>query len=196
MQATVGAHGRAPLRRPIVHGHAHEVPGGPNVPSPSPPGRRGTRGSEGEVVSPTFTRYARPHILEYVDETVIYHILPRADWDAAQRAGLYEPARLASEGFVHASTLAQVLPSAQHYYAGQDDLLLLCIDKGRLRCELRYEDLSGTGAHPHIYGPVELDCVARVLPLSLRSDGSFMLPAALEELPKGAAPASEGANSA
>jgi uncharacterized protein (DUF952 family) len=111
-----------------------------------------------------------------VNEGVIYHILPRADWQAAQAVGAYEPPSLVTEGFVHASTLAQLTASAQRYFAGRDDLLVLSIDTSALTSDVRYEDLNGNGAHPHIYGPVPLDCVSRVLPLTRRADGVFALP--------------------
>lgn len=34
---------------------------------------------------------------------MIYHVVATADWERAQRAGVYEGDTLASEGFVHCS---------------------------------------------------------------------------------------------
>jgi uncharacterized protein (DUF952 family) len=40
---------------------------------------------------------------------MIFHITPRADWEAAQTKGEYLSDSLRLEGFIHCSTLAQML---------------------------------------------------------------------------------------
>lgn len=97
---------------------------------------------------------------------VITHIIAPADWQAAQAAGEYCAASLASEGFIHCSTPAQVDRVWQFLYADQPDLLVLTIDPARLTSPLKYEggvDLDEQ--FPHIYGPLNLDAVARVDPI-------------------------------
>ena len=82
---------------------------------------------------------------------VFYHILPRSDWAAAQAAGKYTPDSLDEEGFIHCSKVHQVLRSANAYFKGQTDLLLLCIASEKIKAEVRYEDSTGSGElFPHI----------------------------------------------
>jgi uncharacterized protein (DUF952 family) len=108
---------------------------------------------------------------------MVTHILPRKDWEAAQEAGVYAPVSLEAEGFIHCSTIAQVIGTANLFFKGQEDLLLLWIVEAKLDAEIRYEDLPGDGIlFPHIYGPLNLDAVVDVRPLLTRDDGQFILP--------------------
>lgn len=106
---------------------------------------------------------------------MIFHIAKRSEWNAAEVAGEYVAPSLASEGFIHCSTSEQVLGSAERYYRGQSGLVLLCIDEGGLTSPLRYEN-----RFPHIYGPLNIDAVTRVVDFPCEADGSFRLPAACE----------------
>ena len=116
---------------------------------------------------------------------ILLHIVSRADWDAACAAGVYRPASLESEGFIHCSTAAQVVGSADRYFRGRGDLVLLCIDESRVAGALRYEppavidgapDRRTGELFPHLHGPLALDAVIRVVPFPCREDGSFALP--------------------
>jgi len=116
---------------------------------------------------------------------ILLHIASRADWDAACAAGVYRPASLDREGFIHCSTAAQVVGSADRYFRGRDDLVLLCIDEARVAGAVRHEppavidgapDRRTGELFPHLYGPLALDAVIRVVPFPCREDGSFALP--------------------
>ena len=93
--------------------------------------------------------------------------------------GNYAPTSLRDEGFVHCSTLAQVIDTANRFYRGQYDLVVLHIDESRLKAELKYE--SPTMNHgesagelfPHLYGELNVDAVVRVVELPCELDGSF-----------------------
>ena len=63
---------------------------------------------------------------------MILHIVPRAAWEAARAAGVYEGDTLATQGFIHCSTERQVHRPATALFRGRDDLLLLQIDESRL----------------------------------------------------------------
>jgi uncharacterized protein (DUF952 family) len=94
---------------------------------------------------------------------VIFHIAMRDDWDAAARAGEYRAGTLETEGFIHCSEAHQVAAVANARFGGRRDLVLLWIEHARVRAEIKYEDASdGSGAFPHIYGPINTDAVARV----------------------------------
>jgi glutathione S-transferase len=101
--------------------------------------------------------------------TLIYHIAETADWEQAQRDGQYTMSTrgrtLAEEGFIHASTAAQVPVVADAYYRDAPDLVLLVIDTERVGPELRYEQVPGqSDPYPHIYGPLNLDAVIETRP--------------------------------
>src|SRR5271166_7089948 len=86
--------------------------------------------SAGVTPAPGFFREKRAMIL---------HIVGESEWVKAVGLGSYAPASLATEGFVHCSTLAQVVATANRFYRGQSGLVVLCIEEERLRAELRYE---------------------------------------------------------
>jgi uncharacterized protein (DUF952 family) len=114
---------------------------------------------------------------------MILHIAHRDDWETALHSGHYEGPTLAPEGFIHASTLSQVIPVANLLFRGREDLVLLVIDEQRLSAEVRPENIEGgTELYPHIYGPMECDAVESVLPFQPDADGSFELPAVLLSL--------------
>jgi glutathione S-transferase len=109
----------------------------------------------------------------------IYHIATRADWEKALRDGAYATSTrgvtLAEQGYIHASGARQVAGVANAFYSGiGEDLVLLVIDPGRVRPEIRYEEVPGADApFPHIYGPLNPDAVTEVLPFAPGEDGRF-----------------------
>jgi uncharacterized protein (DUF952 family) len=108
----------------------------------------------------------------------ILHITQKTAWQSAQQAGEYSAPSLAAEGFIHCSTPAQVAAVAERFYAGQRGLVLLVLDSKRIRPEVRYE--VGTDKpdelFPHIYGPINLDAVTRVLDFAPDPSGHWILP--------------------
>jgi uncharacterized protein (DUF952 family) len=118
----------------------------------------------------------------------ILHITTRQAWIDATRAGAYSAPSLEEEGFIHGSTLKQVLPVAVRFYRGQTGLVLLEIDPARLSSELKWEPPTGGpppgvpegDAFPHIYGPVNLDAIVQVLDFEAEANGDFSLPPALD----------------
>jgi uncharacterized protein (DUF952 family) len=109
----------------------------------------------------------------------IYHITTREDWLAAQSDGEYRAESLDAQGFIHASTEAQILDTADRYYRGQDGLVLLCIDPSRVTVPIKHEAASerqDAGLFPHIYGPLNLDAVERAVTFPCRADGRFEMP--------------------
>ena len=118
----------------------------------------------------------------------ILHITTRKAWIEATRTGAYSAPSLETEGFIHGSTLKQLLPVAGKFYRGQTGLVVLEIDPARLSSELKWEPPSGGGpppgvpegeAFPHVYGPINLDAVIQVLDLEADHNGDFSLPPSL-----------------
>ena len=115
---------------------------------------------------------------------MIFHITSRTAWDEAQKRGDYRADGFAKEGFIHCSTLAQVLPVANNFYKGQSGLVLLEIEPTLLSAKLKWEPPSGGAPppgvpagdqFPHVYGPINLDAVVRVVDLASKPDGAFEL---------------------
>lgn len=100
--------------------------------------------------------------------TVIYRIIAAADWAAAEAAGAFAgTAHDIRDGFIHFSTAAQAAETAAKHYAGQTGLLLLAVDTAALTAPLKWEKSRNDDLFPHLYGPLPVAAVARVLPLPL-----------------------------
>lgn len=116
---------------------------------------------------------------------MIFHITTRTAWNAAGEKGEYTPGSLQTEGFIHCSTLTQVLPVAEKFYKGQSGLVLLVIEPARLSSTLNWEPPSGGtpppgvlpgDLFPHVYGPINLDAVVYVFDFVFDSTGAFQMP--------------------
>ena len=103
---------------------------------------------------------------------MIFHLARRSDGvDGGIRL---DPMSLATEGFVHCSTAQQLEATANAYFAGADDLVLVTIDESGLTSELRWEDSHGDGRlFPHLYGPIDGVAVVSVAPWQADADGVF-----------------------
>jgi len=101
----------------------------------------------------------------------------RSDWK------VYAPESLAEEGFIHCSTVEQILDTANRFYHNDPNLLVLVIDPNRLTAEVRWENLEGGRVlFPHIYGPLNREAVLKIVRLAPGAGGRFeQLPAGLAE---------------
>jgi glutathione S-transferase len=119
-------------------------------------------------------------------EDRIFHVALAQDWHAAQARGEYTISTrgrtLAEVGFIHASYASQAIGVANAFYAGLHGLVLLVIAPHKLTAPVR-EELPYDGAHehfPHIYGPLNLDAVIDVVPLTADNEGMFKWPRQLD----------------
>jgi uncharacterized protein (DUF952 family) len=116
---------------------------------------------------------------------MILHIVKRDDWENAIHRGEYAPASLETEGFIHCSTVAQVVETANLFYRGQTDLMIVCVEEGHLTAQLTYEPAVRVGVQradrifPHIYGALNLEAVSHVCEFPCDAEGRFVLPGAL-----------------
>ena len=94
---------------------------------------------------------------------MIYHVVNEPNWKKALELGYYEAPSLATEGFIHASMREQVEAVIERYYKGQDDLLVLHIDEGKLEAVHIFEMAPSVNEEfPHIYGRINLDAVVDI----------------------------------
>lgn len=108
----------------------------------------------------------------------LFHLLGRDEWEIVRRLEVYSPKSLETEGFIHLSTAKQLLGTAEKWFPGRDDLMVLCIAGARLKHEVRFEPV-GDQLFPHLYGPLNLDAVHGAAPLPRGNDGRFQLPTAI-----------------
>jgi uncharacterized protein (DUF952 family) len=107
---------------------------------------------------------------------IIFHITQTEEWAKAKELGTYASNTLASEGFIHCSTLAQVVGSANRFFKDRQDLVILSIDRDRVMPEIRYEGAEANNLFPHIYGELNIDAVIQSIDLESDSNGFFILP--------------------
>ncbi len=92
----------------------------------------------------------------------VFHLTTPEDWDAAQSSGLVTPPSLAQEGFIHCSTSEQLDGTIERHFAGTDELRLLELDPA-LDGELRWEESRPGQVYPHLYRPLAVTEVVRVV---------------------------------
>ena len=116
---------------------------------------------------------------------MICHITTRAAWEAAQASGQFLSPEFDDHGFIHCSTPEQVLLVANAFFPGRSGLVLLVIDPARLKSPVRWEpphspgrlpDFTRNAVFPHVYGPINIDAVARKVDLVPNESGNFVLP--------------------
>jgi uncharacterized protein (DUF952 family) len=116
---------------------------------------------------------------------VICHITGRDAWDAAQAHGEFRSPEFDEIGFIHCSTPEQIVLVANAFFRGQTDLVMLVINPAKLESPVMWEPPHSTervpsfmhgSVYPHVYGPINVDAVERVVPLVPSDTGSFKLP--------------------
>lgn len=101
----------------------------------------------------------------------IFKLCAAREWEAAIEAGEYRgsPDDL-RDGFIHFSTREQLAETAAKHFAGQEGLLLVEVDAGRLGEALRHEPSRGGALFPHLYAALPVDAAVSVSPV--RWDGA------------------------
>ena len=107
---------------------------------------------------------------------VLFHIAEQPFWDAAVVSSEYRVPSLDAEGFIHLSTRAQFVATANRYYIGRSDLILLEVDESTLE-DLRYEVSTNDELFPHLYGVLPVSVVVRTHIFLPSADGTFACPA-------------------
>lgn len=104
--------------------------------------------------------------------TRIYKILPRSEWETARDAGRFEGSAVdLADGYIHFSTAAQAPETAGKHFSGKVGLVVLEIEGDELGEALRWEPSRGGDLFPHLYGPLDVARVLRVLPAPLDAAG-------------------------
>lgn len=112
---------------------------------------------------------------------LLVHLAERATWDQHRRMTTYVPGGYDHDGFVHLSSPHQLLTPANRFYRGRSDLIALLVEADTLD-GLVWEPGTGTSEYfPHLYGELPLSAVRAAIDMPPSTDGSFLLPPALNE---------------
>lgn len=103
----------------------------------------------------------------------IYHIVAPEIWEKALQEGRYSPPSLSTEGFIHLSTEAQLLESANLHFPNAEELVVLRVVLKHLRGNLKWEEGRNGELFPHLYGNLNFESVEDTLSLERNEAGSF-----------------------
>lgn len=108
---------------------------------------------------------------------IVYKIVPADLWQSAEKTGTFAGAMIdVQDGYIHFSTGRQAPRTAELYFAGQPDLLLVAADDTVLGDALIYEPSRDGDLFPHLYAPLRLADTLWVRPLPLGADGRHVFP--------------------
>ena len=106
----------------------------------------------------------------------IYKICSKAELKEARNKNNFKGSKKDLEdGFIHFSGEEQVEGTLKKYYSNQTELILLKVDTLKLN-HLIWEQASDGNMFPHLYSTLDLSDVVEEIKISLRDDGSHVLP--------------------
>ena len=109
--------------------------------------------------------------------TVIFKIAPDTLWREALDAGRFTGAPIdMADGYIHFSAADQVRETAERYFGGQSNLVLVAVDGDKLGDGLKWEPSRGGALFPHLYGPLDLSAVIWTKALPVGNDGHHVFP--------------------
>ena len=122
---------------------------------------------------------------------MIYHITTRDAWQQALESGIYTPPSLDQQGYIHASTREQVAKVGNAFYRTEPNCVLLAIDETRLPTAPVWEPpahpnpdtpppTEAQELFPHVYGPIPVGAVVKIVDFSVGLDGMYSFPVELE----------------
>jgi uncharacterized protein (DUF952 family)/GNAT superfamily N-acetyltransferase len=110
----------------------------------------------------------------------LLHLIGAAQWRVALDAGAVVDASLVVDGHIQLCLPEQLAHAAERSFPARRDLLVLVVDRARLRDEVRW-DAGGAGSmgHPQLIGPLPVAAVTSVLPYRPAPHGVFVSPAGI-----------------
>ncbi len=103
----------------------------------------------------------------------VYRLATLSEWRAARETGLVPLREIdARDGYVHLSTAAQLVETANLHFADAADLLALEIPLEAVAADVKFELAPKRGeAFPHLYARLRRDHVRRVLTMNRAPNG-------------------------
>ena len=110
----------------------------------------------------------------------LVHLAEKPVWAEAGGKTAYFPREWERDGFIHLSSVDQVLTPANRFYRGRDDLVALVVDAHYLGDAVVWEPGTDTEElFPHLYATLPADSVLTEVDFPPQPDGGFVLPPAL-----------------
>lgn len=107
----------------------------------------------------------------------IYKIASRPVFEASQAAGRFLGMPIDhKDGYIHFSTATQLEETLRLHFAGQDDLVVFCVNAPDLGADLRWEPSRGGQLFPHLYGELPMSAIVAEATTDVAADGSVILP--------------------
>ena len=100
---------------------------------------------------------------------VLYKIMSKQEWEAAQAKGIYEGSEVdRKDGFIHLSAAHQVRTTAAKAFCRTRRIYCWYPSGKKVSAKtLKWEVSRGGDLFPHIYGPLHLEAISEVIPLPL-----------------------------
>lgn len=104
----------------------------------------------------------------------VYRLATLPEWIATQETGVAPTRDIDKrDGYIHLSTRAQVIETANLHFADAADLLALEIPLQPIADQVKFELAPKRGEEfPHLYGALRLEHVSRAIPL-VQEGGSY-----------------------
>ena len=107
----------------------------------------------------------------------IYKICTKSEWQEVKlKERLTGSKKDLEDGYIHFSAEDQVEETLMKFYSNQKDLILLKVNTLKLD-HLIWEQASDGNMFPHLYSSLDISNVVDEFEISLREDGSHILPA-------------------
>lgn len=108
---------------------------------------------------------------------IIYKVVDAALWTRAQTEAFVPPMAVdEADGFIHFSTLAQLIGTLRLHFAGRSDIMLLAVRAEDVADALRWEPSRGGDLFPHLYGALPVSAVIWAKPVTVSAEGDPHLP--------------------
>ena len=106
----------------------------------------------------------------------VYKICTKSEWHEIKSKGqLTGSKKDLDDGYIHFSGDDQVAGTLKKFYQNQKNLILLKVDTLKLD-HLVWEQASDGNMFPHLYSPLDMTNVVNEIEITLRDDGSHVLP--------------------
>jgi uncharacterized protein (DUF952 family) len=106
----------------------------------------------------------------------IYKICTKSELREAKDKKKFEGSKKdLDDGFIHFSGEEQVEGTLKKYYSNKKNLILLKVETLKLD-HLIWEQASDGNMFPHLYSPLDLSNIVEEFEISLKDDGSYVLP--------------------
>lgn len=110
----------------------------------------------------------------------LLHLAEKEVWAGAAGKPVYFPREWERDGFIHLSSIDQVLTPANRFYVGREDLVALVLDAHYLGTAVVWEPGTDTEElFPHLYAALPAESVLDEIDFPPGADGRFVLPPAL-----------------